>query len=245
MKIYKDIYIVGSGFSGFSTSNMNDCTVYLVDCGNGNSVLIDSGMGIETEMIIKNMIEDGFSVEKVVGILLTHGHGDHSGGAANLHEMTKAPVYAISPTDKFVSTGDIEKLSLDGAIQAGIFNGDISYHSCPVNSLHDDSFISFGNKKFKVLQTDGHCDGHASYLVNINEREVLFSGDSIFLDGKISLQSIWDCSITKYMDTIKKLSGLEIDILLPGHGAFALSNGKQHILKALEAVNKLQLPQNI
>lgn len=245
MNIYKDIYMVGSGYSGFSISNENDCTVYLVATGHDRCVLIDTGMGLETNIILQNMKDDGFSPESVEAILLTHGHGDHSGGARDLYEATNAPVYALSPTDQFVTEGDIKKLSLDGAINAGIFHGNVKYQKCQVKMLREESSITFGNKMFEIIRTEGHCNGHAAYLLKINEKKILFSGDSVFTDGKISLQSIWDCSITKYMETIRKLSKLDIDILLPGHGTFALSEGKMHIRKALAAINNLKLPENL
>src|SRR6266536_5202284 len=48
---------------------------------------------------------------RVAGILLTHGHADHSAGAARLHELTGAPVRALDPAhrlgDEGLAEGDV------------------------------------------------------------------------------------------------------------------------------------------
>ena len=38
-------------------------------------------------------------------ILLTHGHPDHSAGAARLHELTGAPVLALDPAHRLGGEG--------------------------------------------------------------------------------------------------------------------------------------------
>lgn len=42
---------------------------------------------------------------RVASILLTHGHADHSAGAARLHELTGAPVRALDPAHRLGSEG--------------------------------------------------------------------------------------------------------------------------------------------
>jgi glyoxylase-like metal-dependent hydrolase (beta-lactamase superfamily II) len=48
---------------------------------------------------------------RVAAILLTHGHVDHSAGAARLHELTRAPVRALDPKhrlgDEGLTEGDV------------------------------------------------------------------------------------------------------------------------------------------
>jgi hypothetical protein len=39
-----------------------------------------------------------------------------------------------------------------------------------------------------------------------------------------------------------KLAGLEIDVLLPGHGIFVMRFGQEHVNLAIEALRKMNLP---
>ena len=80
MKLMDSVYMVGSGTAGFSMTNAFDCTVYLVD-GKDELALIDAGVGVQPERIIKQIERDGFAPAQIGKILLTHGHGDHAGGA--------------------------------------------------------------------------------------------------------------------------------------------------------------------
>ena len=80
MKLMDSVYMVGSGTAGFSMTNAFDCTVYLVD-GKDELALIAAGVGVQPERIIKQIERDGFDPAQIGKILLTHGHGDHAGGA--------------------------------------------------------------------------------------------------------------------------------------------------------------------
>lgn len=78
MKLMDSVYMVGSGTAGFSMTNAFDSTVYLVD-GKDELALIDAGVGVQPERIIKQIERDGFDPAQIGKILLTHGHGDHAG----------------------------------------------------------------------------------------------------------------------------------------------------------------------
>jgi glyoxylase-like metal-dependent hydrolase (beta-lactamase superfamily II) len=62
-------------------------------------VVVDTGVGGQTERILAALAEKGRSVSDVSLILLTHGHGDHSGSAAALKAATGAPI-AIGAGDE-------------------------------------------------------------------------------------------------------------------------------------------------
>ena len=78
MKIADGVHLVASGRLGVSLKHPLDCNAYAVRCG-GQYWLIDSGVGIETGLILAQLPE-----QAIGGLLLTHYHLDHSGGAAGL-----------------------------------------------------------------------------------------------------------------------------------------------------------------
>ena len=63
---------------------------YVFKEGADEIVVIDPGDA--GEIVYDDVKSLGF--EKVAGILLTHGHGDHTGGALKLKELSGAKIYA-------------------------------------------------------------------------------------------------------------------------------------------------------
>jgi glyoxylase-like metal-dependent hydrolase (beta-lactamase superfamily II) len=55
-------------------------------------VIVDTGVGGQTDMILSRVAAEGRAPEDVSLILLTHGHGDHAGSAAALRDATGAPI---------------------------------------------------------------------------------------------------------------------------------------------------------
>ena len=135
-------------------------------------------------------------------ILLTHGHGDHAGGAAELSERCRADVYALPETARYVTEGDEKSLSVEEAIEVGIYDEDFHIRSCPVIPLPDGQTLQIGDLEIRARLMEGHCSGHGCYEVQLGGQTVIFSGDSVFCGGKISIQAIWDCDLQKYIETL-------------------------------------------
>lgn len=242
MKITDKILLIASGDSGIGITNKYDCNVYLVDCGNKGYVLIDCGVGLETERIKAQFEKSGYMLNDCLGILITHAHADHSGGSSWLTKYTGAKAYAFAESSDYISNGDTKAISLDIAISAGIYPNGYKFSSCPVNKLKDGEIFMAGDLSFCTVSTPGHCNGHCGYLVEVSGIKTLFSGDCIFHGGSISLQPTWDCSIYEYAKSIDRLAEIEFDALIPSHFGFYLGNGKEAVLTAQKAFKKLSIP---
>ena len=243
MQLTERIHIVASGEPGFSLTNRFDCTVYLVD-GGSSCALIDAGVGVEPERILAQIEKSGISPGSVKKILLTHGHGDHAGGAYALSRMLDAQVYAMEPAAQFIREGDTDSLSLTPAIRAGVYTEDYSFRSCDVTALADGQEVPVGDLSLRVVASEGHSAGHCCYYTEDGGQRILFAGDSVQCGGKIALQAIWDCDLQKYIASIRRLNALRPDLLLPAHGAFALERGYVHLQKACDILDTLALPKN-
>lgn len=243
MQLTRSVHIVASGDAGFSLTNAFDCTVYLID-GGAECALIDAGVGVEPERILSEIRTAGVSPERITRILLTHGHGDHAGGAATLSQVCGAQVYAMEPAAGFVARGDLAALSLEKAVAAGVYEPGYTFRACPVLPVADGQRIGVGSLALTVVSSPGHSAGHCCYCLAEDGRRILFAGDAIQCGGKIALQAIWDCDLQQYVRTIHRLAGLHPDALLPGHGCVALQRGWLHLDKAEAALDTLALPKN-
>lgn len=244
MKILDDIYIVASGDAGFSMSHYRDCTVYLID-GGEEMALIDAGVGADDTRIIKNIEKDGLDPNKISKILLTHGHADHSGGAAGLKELLKAEVFGTGDTARFVSGGDEKAIALTEAKLAGAYEADYVFRPCPVTPLSDNARVRIGRYELTLLETPGHCDGHASYLMERGGKKILFGGDLVFPFGRVILQNIWDCRIPEHAASMNRIRELKIDSLLCAHSGILLERGYKAVETACASFDRLSVPDQL
>jgi len=244
MKISERIYILASGSLGTGMSHPNDCNVYGIDCG-GEFVLIDAGVGRETETIIENLVSDGIELGQVKHLFLTHGHLDHSGGAAYLRETLKLQVGASQETARAVEQGDERSISLDKAKAAGGYPADFQLRACPIDQLLcDGQRLSLGTCEFEVIATPGHSHDLLTFWLRTEHAGVLFTGDTLFFGGQILLSNTYDSNVQEYVNSLRKLERYDFDGLFPGHGLWAVKGGRSHLRTATEALDRLLLPRN-
>ena len=244
MRLSQEIALIGSGASGFGLSDPGDCHVYAID-GGEEIAIIDAGLGRAPERLLDNLRADGLDLARVRAIILTHAHGDHSGGLAVLQQRTGARVYVPSEAAPWVATADEDKISLTAARAAGSYPADFRWQPCPVDvAVTDGAVIQIGRLALHAIETPGHCRGHCSYVLDGASGRALFAGDLVFAGGHIALQNIWDCSIQELAASLEKLDGLAIDALLPGHGLLSLQGGQRHIEQALAIFRRLGVPSN-
>lgn len=79
----------------------------------------------------------------------------------------------------------------------------------PDSLVTDGSVVSVGGLDLKVLHTPGHADDHLCFLVG----RVMFTGDHV-----IGGSSVMVDDLGRYLASLRRLQGLEIDRMYPGHG---------------------------
>ena len=242
MRLTREIAIVGGGKWSIGISHPIDCAVYLIDTGAGY-IMIDSGCSLDNEKIEENIKNDGFILEDVKIILLTHYHADHACGAAWFHQRTGCRVYASTIEAPYIAIGDDKATSLAGA-RGKSYPEDFIYPPCEcVEGLEDGDKISLGNVTINAFTVPGHSRSDMVFYGTIGKKKCLFSGDAIFAGGEILLQSLYDVSILPYFNGIKAIAKLEVDALFPGHGQFVLNNAQWHINKCLEGFESGLVPK--
>jgi glyoxylase-like metal-dependent hydrolase (beta-lactamase superfamily II) len=247
MRLTRDVAIVGGGNMGFNVSHPLDCHIYLLD-GGDDLALIDAGIGGplgESETILANIQEDGFDIDRISKLLLTHYHADHAGGARDFHDKLGLTVHGSELTARTLEAGDEDIISLPFAKAAGFYPADYVFNSCSAEaSLHEGVPFSVGHLTITPYETPGHCRGHISLLVEGGDRTYLIGGDLVFFGGTIVAQNIPDCSIQEYAASCRKMANVGFDALLPGHLSISMRDGKRHVDMAAAAFNKLMIPKN-
>ncbi|MBA7560527.1 Metallo-beta-lactamase L1 type 3 [subsurface metagenome] len=244
MKISDGIYLVGSGHGGFSISNECDCHVYLVESTDGN-VLIDAGVGIETERIIGNIVNDGIDPESIDHLMLTHVHSDHAGGCAELKKKLSLTVYVPRIEAHLVRSGDEEGLGLILAKADGIYSDDYRFPVFePDIELDGGETLTVGELKIRVIHTPGHSPGCMCYCMNVRGKTCLFSGDVVLHDGKLLFLNCPGTTMEGYRSSMPKLANLGIDSLFPGHHNFSIHDGQKDVDKAIDSLKHLVPPPN-
>jgi glyoxylase-like metal-dependent hydrolase (beta-lactamase superfamily II) len=168
-----------------------------------DGVIIDPGA--EAENIISAVTRAGVSPRAV---LLTHGHGDHIAGVADVKKHYAIPLY--------VGRGEEELLANPSANVSAFFDDPIVAPPADV-LLDDEQMIRLGSVHLRVLATPGHSPAGVCYL---HERDgVLFCGDTLFA-GSIGRTDFPGCSLEMLLESIqRKIMPLPENVLcFPGHG---------------------------
>ncbi len=148
----------------------------------------------------------------VVGILLTHGHIDHMGGAGVMSRKTGAVTY-VHPADDYLTLHPEQQLrGLFGMIPEGEYEPPET-----MENLTDEDVLTLAGATLEVRHTPGHTLGHCCFYWE--DEGVLFSGDQLFA-GSIGRTDLPGGSYPSLVTSMKdRVLTLDDDIrVLPGHG---------------------------
>lgn len=168
----------------------------------------------DTKEII--IIDPGFSANKIidtieekslipVGIVLTHGHGDHIGAVEELISKYKVPLYVNKFDDELILGGSssFTKMMFGKAI---VLKAD--------KYLNEGDMLAVGKMEYEVLHTPGHTKGGICLVCE----NVIFTGDTLFR-GSIGRTDFPGGSYEEIINSIKTklLKYPDETKLYPGH----------------------------
>jgi hydroxyacylglutathione hydrolase len=173
---------------------------YLVsDDATSDALIIDAPPDV-TEAITAEAQRAGLNLTRIV---ITHGHWDHIGDAARLHEVTGAPLVGLAGLDATLKspTTTAQVQIPPSALDATVADGDL---------------LQLGETVFSVMHLPGHETDH---IVLYDEADrVVLGGDVLFPGGHGrtdipgSDQAVMDRSLAR-------LAALPDDVTVwPGHG---------------------------
>ena len=150
--------------------------------------------------------ESGVTVEK---ILLTHGHIDHAGGAAELREALGVRIEGPHPEDLFLLESLPESGAKYGMSDARAF--------IPDRWLKEGDRVTVGAIEFAILEAPGHTPGSVVFFND--ESRFALVGDVLF-QGSVGRTDLPRGDHATLIASIRgKLLPLGDDVVcLPGHG---------------------------
>jgi glyoxylase-like metal-dependent hydrolase (beta-lactamase superfamily II) len=161
--------------------------------------------GDEITRILQVLKRHGLTVK---GIVITHAHIDHIGGAQKLKKATGAPVY-MNPND-----AELQKMMEVQAGWLGVETPDAVEIDSPAM---DGGKLVVGATEFHVLHTPGHTQGSISLWIPSEGK--LVAGDTLFRDsiGRTDLPGGDSRQILRSIHQ-KLLPLPEETVVIPGHG---------------------------
>lgn len=235
MQVLRNIYQVGGDLNGITYDEpralWNDGNSYIIDTGQG-LIMIDCGCGDTLDQIFDNMRYWGLDPDTIQYCILTHPHYDHAGGGHKLKQRG-VKFIAIKETAEAVASGDERCCGY-------------LYHKTFVpfavdQMLVDGEEFSILGLTFKTVHVPGHSMGCTAYLLNWEGRLLNFSGDVIgtLLGGNFGWGGSIDFNKTIYIQSLLKLSKIDTDIMLPGHGLIYFHKPRIRVEEALNAALEL------
>ncbi|MGO9008408.1 MAG: MBL fold metallo-hydrolase [Beijerinckiaceae bacterium] len=184
-----------------------NCAI-LVDNATNRAAVVDPGGDVAR--IEAAIGETGAEIEK---ILLTHGHIDHAGGAAELAEKLRVPIEGPHKGDEFL---------LANLPAQGQTFGMNARAVTPDRYLDDGEAVTIGDLTFDVLHCPGHTPGSVCYVwhrAGDTPGGFAIVGDVLF-QGSVGRTDLPFGSHAQLIDAIKtKLLPLGDDVaFLSGHG---------------------------
>lgn len=186
------------------TGFQQNCSI-VYDNTSRQGAVVDPGGDVVT--IMEAIGKMGLTIGK---ILLTHGHIDHAGGAAELREKLGVAIEGPHEADKFL---------LDNLPQSGARYGMMGARAVtPDRWLKDDDEVQVAGHVFSVIHAPGHSPGSVVFFNSANRFALM--GDVLF-QGSIGRTDLPGGSHETLLKSIRdKVLPLGDDVVfLPGHGS--------------------------
>ncbi len=202
---------------------------YLLPSSDGGWTVVDTGLGVPDARQLWSRVLDELEAP-VERIALTHFHPDHIGAAADLVELTGAPVFqGADDYAQCVQTwGELreaermpEYLRTHGTPEADVesFREEGRVFVQFVRFAHDPEVLQPGGHLdgWEVLHLPGHADGHLAFLRD----GTLIAGDTLL--GSITPNvGLYPDSrpdpLGDYLSSLERIAELAPRLALPGHG---------------------------
>lgn len=169
---------------------------YIVGCG--EVAVIDPGPELDEHL---TAILEATAGERIIAILCTHTHRDHSPASRGLKAKTGAPIIGCAPL----------VLEDDGPRADAAFDADYA----PDRVLSNGEKLDGSGWTLEAVATPGHTSNHLCFA--LPEAQALFTGDHV-MGWSTTVISPPDGDMADYMASLDKLMARDDIVYYPAHG---------------------------
>ncbi|SFR96374.1 MBL fold metallo-hydrolase [Sphingomonas jatrophae] len=166
--------------------------------GHGDVAVIDPGPDLPEHV---DALAAALAGERVIAIVCTHTHRDHSPASRALKAITGAPIVGCAPL----------ALSDDGPRADAAFDTDY----VPDRVLADGERIEGSGWTLEAVATPGHTSNHL--CLALPQANALFTGDHV-MGWSTTVVSPPDGDMAAYMASLERLMGRDDAVYYPAHG---------------------------
>jgi glyoxylase-like metal-dependent hydrolase (beta-lactamase superfamily II) len=174
--------------------------------GEREVAVVDPGPNLPEHL---DALSDAIGDRKVVAIMCTHTHRDHSPAARPLAERIGAPIIGCAPL----------ALETVGPRADASFDGDYA----PERALQDGEAIELDGRAVTAVATPGHTSNHLCFAYG----DALFTGDHV-MGWSTTVVVPPDGDMAAYMASLEKLRGRQDRIYYAAHGD-PVTNPQQYV----------------
>lgn len=179
-------------------SAMANC--YLVE-HEGHALVVDPCVTVSS--ILDDVQAAGASLD---GILLTHGHFDHTLTLDTLRDATGIPAYIHESDQLLLPDGQKNAFTL-------FFGQDRAFRPAE-RSVTDGERIPLGQAFVEVIHTPGHTAGSVCYRAG----DALLTGDTLFADS-FGRYDLYSGDLNTLKNSLRRLAAMDPAMtIFPGHG---------------------------
>jgi glyoxylase-like metal-dependent hydrolase (beta-lactamase superfamily II) len=175
----------------------------------------------------------------VHSVLLTHEHYDHASGGKEM-QRRGMKLYAHKKAAEAIAVGDL---------RTAIHFFHTEFTATKVDYiLEENGVLNLKDFKIEFFHIPGHSHGSIAYRIELDNRKLLFTGDTIRSHPLTGWSGGIDYDRDQYIASLKFLCGIEADVLLPGHGLVCFRNPHIWIEASLEELLRAKqgfYPENL
>lgn len=228
--VYNNIYFI-PGQDDF----IPDSHAYIIgDPESKDLSLVDVGLTGKGSYKIESIKKQGIDLSSIKRIIMTHTHLDHIGCLAEIKKV-------IPEAELWIHRNEAELIENND--DRGIYGMDAFKAMCQMQydigpdafrftvdrKLQGGEICEIGGMIWEVIFIPGHSMGGIALYEPA--QKILIPGDVIYADYAIGRFDLYGADASQLRESLNKLAGLDIDVLLPGHNQIMKGVPEDYIKK--------------
>ncbi|MBZ4653181.1 MAG: beta-lactamase domain protein [Peptococcaceae bacterium] len=185
-------------------------------CSGEKAILIDAGIEASVAKKVLKLINE--KNLKLSGLILTHAHADHTGGAAYIKNSLNIPVISSFQEKPFIEHPHLEPFYLFGGATPlkTMENKFLQAPPCSVDICLEPGKQDLLGFAVDVIPLSGHTPGQ----IGIAYEGTLYLADALFAPEILAKHGLpYFVNIEAALDTLDKLLQSAYDFYVPSHGS--------------------------